>query len=191
MTAQRKGWRPSAGEITVMALVGVFILVGKVLLRMPVKTSGHAGVLWIAALIIGRGVVRRPGAATIMAFVGGALIVMFFPNASGLFFPILKYVVPGMVLDVLAWAFGDRLYRIGPAIFTGAVAHVSKIPIDYLELVLKGIPAAIRNVQISADTVLHIGFGALGGLIGALVLKALIRARIPQLRDLPSEGDAS
>ena len=185
--------RPSrgiaVGDITVIALVAVMIVLGKTITRIPISVSGHGGVLWIAALVIGRAVVRKPWAATMMGLIGGLLVVMFQPSDAGPFFAILKYVVPGMVLDVLYPLLGG-FDRGVPAVFAGAIAHAAKVLVDVVQaLVLSGRGPAL--LVLAEEPIGHILFGALGGLLGALVLKALIRAKIPQLRDLPHEGSVT
>lgn len=175
--------------MTVIALVAVMILVGKTVLRMPIQLSGHAGVLWIAALVIGRGVVRRPGAATFMALVGGLLVAFMQPADAGIFFTVAKYVVPGMLLDGLAPLLGGRFDRFVPAIAAGAAAHAGKVAVDLVQGVVAGIPAPVLAVGLTAQLALHIAFGALGGLLAALVLRTLMRARIPQLADLSAPAD--
>lgn len=187
----RRAPRIPVADMTVIALVGVMILVGKTVLRMPIQLSGHAGVLWIAALIIGVGVVRRPGAATLMALVGGLLVAFAQPSDSGLFFGVAKYVIPGMILDGLAPLLGRRFDRIVPAVAAGALAHAGKVAVDLVQSLIAGLPMSYIAVGLTADTVLHIAFGALGGLLAALVLRTLMRARIPQLAGLADEGAAT
>jgi hypothetical protein len=171
-------------DMTVIALVAVMILVGKTVLRVPIHVSGHAGILWIAALVIGRGVVRRPGAATLMALVGGLLVAFMQPTDAGLLFTVAKYVVPGVLLDVLAPLLGGRFDRIVPAIVAGAAAHAGKVAVDLVQGLVAGLTGPVLTVGLTASLALHITFGALGGLLAALVLRALMRARVPQLADL-------
>ena len=181
-------WRTS--ELTTIALIAVLILIAKTVLRMPIRVSGHAGVLWIAALIVGRTAVRRPGAATLMGFLGGTLVALFQPADAGPFFTIAKYVLPGMVLDVLAPLFADRFDRIVPAVVAGAAAHASKVAVDLVEGLIAGLRGPLLMTGLTLSLVLHIAFGALGGLIAALVLRTMIRAHVPQVAGLVGE-DAS
>jgi len=189
--SRRPDARIAIADMTVIALIGVTMLVGKTLLRMPISVSGHAGVLWTAALVIGRGVVRRPGSAVLMGAVGGMLIAVFQPSDGGFFFAVAKYVAAGAVLDIMAPLVGERLDRIAPAVVAGALAHTGKVAVDLVQGIVAGVTAPVLAAGLTAETLLHIGFGALGGLIGALVLRALIRARIPQLAGIADpEADA-
>jgi hypothetical protein len=177
-----------AADTTVIALVAVMILVGKTVLRFPIHLSGHAGVLWIAALLIGRGVVRRRGAATMMGLVGGLLVGFVQPNDAGLLFTVAKYVVCGAALDVLTPLLGGRLDRLLPAVVAGATAHAAKVAVDLVQGLVAGVPASVLAPGLTVDLVLHIGFGVLAGLIAVFVLRALTVARIPQLAALEAEA---
>jgi ABC-type thiamin/hydroxymethylpyrimidine transport system permease subunit len=189
MSTPRKS-RIAVADMTVIALVAVMILVGKTVLRVPIHLSGHAGVLWIAALVIGRGVVRRPGAATFMALIGGLLVAMMQPSDGGFFFTVAKYLAAGIVLDALTPLLGGRLDRLVPAIVAGAAAHAGKVAVDLVQGIAAGVPGSVLALGLTADLALHIAFGALGGLLGALVLRVLARARIPQMAGLTDEGGA-
>jgi hypothetical protein len=176
--------------MTVIALVGVMILLGKTLLRVPISISGHAGILWIAALLIGRGVVRKPGSATLMALVGGLLVAIAQPNDSGLVFTVAKYLLAGVTMDALAPLLDDRFDRLAPAAIVGALALAGKVAIDLVQGLVAGVPASVLAVGLTASLALHMAFGALGGAVAAFVLRALVRARIPQLADVADRGAA-
>jgi len=176
--------------MTVIALVAVMVLIAKTVLRMPIKVPGHGGVLWIAALLIGRSVVRYPGAATLMGLLGGTLVAIFQPGDSAMFFTVAKYVLPGMVLDVLAPLFDERFDQMLPAMLAGGAAHASKVVVDLVQGVAAGVPRNLLMAGFTVELVLHIAFGALGGLVAAIVLRALIRAQIPQLAEFTNRGDS-
>lgn len=177
-------------ELTIIALVAVMVVVAKIALRMPIKVSGHAGVLWIAALIVGRAAVRRPGAATLMALLGGTLVAIFSPSDGGLVFTVAKYVIPGIILDVLAPLFGDRFDVIPYAMIAGAAAHAGKVAVDLVQGFAFGIRGPVLLAGLTAELVSHIAFGALGGLIAALLVRTLIRARVPQFVRLADAGES-
>jgi hypothetical protein len=176
-------------RMTVIALVAVMILVAKMVLRMPIKVSGHAGVLWIAALLIGRAVVRYPGAATLMGLLGGTLVAVFAPADAAMFFTVAKYMLPGLVIDVLAPLLGERFDLLLPAIISGSAAHASKVLVDLMQGLAAGLSGSVLMAGLTVELLLHIAFGALGGLVAALVLRALIRAQIPQLVEVADRGD--
>lgn len=176
--------------MTVIALVAVLMLIAKTVLRMPIKVSGHGGVLWIAALIVGRTAVRYPGSATLMGLLGGTLVAIFAPGDSAMFFTVAKYVLPGLVLDVLAPLLNNRFDRVLPAVFAGAAAHASKVLVDLVQGLAAGLTGPILMTGITVQLLLHIAFGALGGIVAVLVLRVLVRAQIPQLAGIGNRGDA-
>ena len=178
-------------ELTTIALIAVMVLIAKTVLRMPIKLPGHSGVLWIALLLIGRFIVRRPGAATAMGLIGGTLIALFQPSDAGLLFSVAKYVLPGLVLDVLAPLFGARFDLFMPAIVSGATAHASKVAVDLVQGCVAGLRGAFLLAGTTAALVFHIAFGALGGLVAVLVLRMLIRARVPQVVRVAGNGDST
>jgi hypothetical protein len=177
--------------MTVIALVAVLVLVAKTVLRMPIKVSGHAGVLWIAALMVGRSAVRYPAAATIMGLIGGTLVAIFQPSDAGSLFTVLKYVLPGMMLDLLAPLVGGRFNHVVPAMIAGAAAHATKVLVDVVQGLVAGITGPLLYAGLTVSLVLHIVFGALGGLVAAQIVGILIRAQIPQMADAPGRDDAA
>jgi hypothetical protein len=169
--------------MTVIALVAVLVLVSKSVLRMPIKVPGHAGVLWIAALMVGRSAVRYPIAATLMGLLGGTLVALMQPSDAGPLFTVLKYVLPGMVLDVMVIPLGGRFDKVLPAMLSGAAAHATKVVVDVGQSLVAGISGPVLYAGLTVSLVLHIVFGALGGLIAAKIVGLLIRAQIPQMTD--------
>lgn len=174
-------------DLTVIALIGVAIVVGKTVLRLPIHLPGHSGIFWIAAMIVGRRIVRFNGAATMMGLVGGILVAIIQPSDGGFFFAVAKYVCAGVVLDLFTPLVAGRLDRLVPGILAGALAHTGKVVVDVAQSFAAGLPPSVIAAGLTIDTVAHIAFGALGGLIGVTILRTLVRARIPQLASL---GDA-
>jgi ABC-type thiamin/hydroxymethylpyrimidine transport system permease subunit len=183
--------RFTTGQLTVIALVAVLVVIAKTVLRLPISVSGHGGVLWIAALIVGRAAVRRPGAATLMGFLGGMLVAIMQPSDAGMLLAVAKYVIPGIILDVLAPLFGDRFDRVPFAMLAGAAAHAGKVLVDVVQGYMAGLRGPLLVAGITSELLLHIAFGALGGLIAALLLRTLLRAGLPQFAGLTNEAEAS
>ncbi|MEI8081231.1 MAG: hypothetical protein WCI74_05240 [Actinomycetes bacterium] len=181
-------YRPTTRDLTVIALVAVLVLVAKTVLRMPIKVSGHAGVLWIAALMVGRSAVKYPIAATLMGLLGGTLVAIFQPSDAGPLFTVLKYMLPGMVLDVLVVPLGGRFDSVLPSMLAGAAAHGTKVIVDVAQSLVAGITGPVLFAGLTVSLLLHIVFGALGGLIAAKIVAVLVRAQVPQMMDPPARG---
>jgi ABC-type thiamin/hydroxymethylpyrimidine transport system permease subunit len=176
-------------HLTVIALVAVVMLIAKTSLRMHIGVSGHGGVLWIAALLVGTAVVRRPGASLMMGLLGGTLVALFLPGDAMAPLTVLKYVLPGLLLELLAPMLGYRFDQWLPAILAGAAAHAAKVATDILQGVIAGLPQSVILAGLTVELLLHIGFGALGGFVAVLLMRALLRARIPQLADIAERGE--
>jgi len=179
----RKGPRPgflglSLRDRIVITLIAVLIIVAKFYLRMPLHTPGHTGFFWMALLVVGVGVVRRPGAGTLIGLLSGILATIFLPGQQGLLVGV-KYFVPGVVADLMWTAFRGGFDRYAIAIVVGATANAAKLSASYLLGLLLGIPAGYLALGVGIAATTHVLFGALGGLIGAFVLQRLQRAGIP------------
>jgi len=73
MAARR---RLTTRELVSLALIAALIVGAKITLNMPLHTPGHSGLFWMAFLVIGRGLVRKPGAGTLLGLVSGLLAVI-------------------------------------------------------------------------------------------------------------------
>jgi hypothetical protein len=187
---QKRGHRRpflTVRQITTLALLSSLVAVAKWSLRIPIRVPGHSGVLWIAVFVVGCGIVRRRGAGTIIGMVGGLLAAMLVPAAEGLLV-FVKYAAAGVVLDLCVAAMGDQLDRVVPAMVAGALAHMAKLAANLLLGWALGIPLGFLALGIGGAATTHVLFGALGGLLGAIVLQRLTRSRIPSVRAIMDEG---
>ena len=164
-------------EITQIALISALIIASRAMLRVPLHIPGHSGVLWMALLIVGRGIVKRPTAGTLIGLITGIVAVALVPGREGILTAV-KYIVPGITVDLLTPLFRGRLDRPIPAVLIAATAHLAKLISALIMGVALGIPSGFLALGLGFAAVTHIGFGALGGLLGALVLSRLERAGI-------------
>jgi hypothetical protein len=162
----------------VIALVSTLIIVAKFYLRLPLHTPGHTGFFWMALLVVGVGVIRRPGAGTMIGLLTAILATIFLPGQQGVLVGV-KYFVPGLVVDLLWFVFRGGFDRYAIAVVVGATANAAKLTASYLLGLLLGIPAGYLALGVGLAATTHVVFGALGGLIGAYVLRRLERAGIP------------
>ncbi len=159
-------------EIVLLALLAALIVVTKMVLRMPIRVPGHSGVLWMAALVIGRGLVRRPWAGTVLGFVSGVLAVLFVGGAEG---PLLwvKYLAPGVVLDGVDLLIPGGLHDRFIATLAGGIANCAKLLSATVIALLMGLDAGFLVVGLGASALSHAFFGAIGGWLGSFLLKRL------------------
>lgn len=159
-------------ELVLLALLAALIVVTKMVLRLPIRVPGHSGVLWMAALVIGRGLVRRPWAGTLLGFVSGVLAVVFVGGSEG---PLLwvKYLAPGMVLDLIDVLVPIGLHDRFVGTLAGALANCAKLLSATVVALLMGLNAGFLVIGLGASAILHAFFGALGGWLGSYLLTRL------------------
>lgn len=188
MAARR---RLTTRELVSLALIAALIVGAKITLNMPLHIPGHSGLFWMAFLVIGRGLVRKPGAGTLLGLVSGLLAVIAVGGHEG---PLLwvKYLAPGAVMDVVAYVSGERLDSPVIAFLAGALGNIAKLSASLIISVLLGIPAGYLAVGLGLAATTHVVFGAIGGWLGAIVLGGLKRLRVPGVEVLrgPERDDA-
>lgn len=162
-----------------LALVAALVTVSKLIFHLPLRVPGHSGLYWMALMVVGRGVVRRPGAGTLLGFVAGLLAVMFTPGRLGLLTGV-NYLAPGVMLDVLAPLIRERFSDPVLGTFAGAFANLAKLLTSFVVTLAMGIPASFIAIGLGPSAISHTVFGAIGGFIGALVLRRLAQTHIPQ-----------
>jgi ABC-type thiamin/hydroxymethylpyrimidine transport system permease subunit len=173
----KRPWNlPLRARVTI-ALIAALIIAAKFYLRMPIHVPGHSGVLWMALLVVGVGSIRRPGVGTLIGFITAVLATILLPGKEGLLVGV-KYLVPGITFDLLLPLLGGRLDRYPTAIALGAAAHASKLVASYLVGLAAGISADYLALGLGPAATLHVVFGALGGALGALVLKRLNKSGV-------------
>ena len=186
-TARRAAWRMPLRSQIIIALVSALIVAAKFYLNLPLHVPGHSGIFWMALIVIGVGLVRRPGAGTLVGLVSGILAMLFVPGRQGMFVSV-KYLAAGFTVDVLTQLLGGRLDRFLVAIVVAAAGNVAKLASSYVIGVLAGVPGGFLALGLGVAASTHLVFGALGGWIGALVLKRLARAGIPEPVTLAEEA---
>ena len=174
-------WHVPIRAQIIIALVSALIVSAKFYFNMPLHVPGHSGIFWMALIIIGVGLVRQPGAGTLIGLVSGILAVMFVPGREGMLVGV-KYFAAGLTVDVLTQLLGGRLDRYVVAIVVGAAANVAKLASSYIIGVLMGVPSGYLALGLGLAATTHLVFGALGGWVGAFVLKRLARIGIPALQ---------
>ncbi|MDY0340048.1 MAG: cobalt ABC transporter permease [Coriobacteriia bacterium] len=165
-------------DLVILALFAALIALSKAVFRIPIHVPGHSGIMWMAILLVGRGVVRKPWAGTMLGLVSGILAVAVVGGREGLLLW-MKYLAPGAIMDLAALLSGERLSHPIVGILSGAVANAAKLVTSLIVSLALGIPTGYLALGLGLSATTHIVFGALGGWLGTLVLEALRRARAP------------
>lgn len=172
--SSRYFWSMTLRDLLFIVCVADLMFVSKTFVSLPMHLPGHTGLLWVALLIAGRGIVDKRGAGTLIGVVSGFLDAAF---ARGQYGPLgwMKLVAAGVTLDVTLLVLrGDLRNRLLAAV-AGATAHLAKL----LSMVLVGLVLQIRlqflALGLGPAALTHVVFGAFGGLLGALLLHELKR----------------
>lgn len=140
--------------------------------NMSLSLPGHHGIEWIALMMIGRLSSRFRGAG-ILTSVGASLAstIPFFHGGDP-FTPLL-YLLPGPVLD-LAFRFLPRYAeKVWFLMLIGGLAHMTKPVTRLIINVFTGWPFGSFRFGVAYPVLGHFFYGAIGGLIGALVILGL------------------
>jgi hypothetical protein len=170
-------------ELAILALFAALVALSKAFLRMPLHVPGHSGITWMAILLVSRALVRRPGAGTLVGLVSGLLAVMIVGGREGLLVWV-KYLAPGMVMDIGALLSGERLDRPLVAMTVAAAANAAKLTSSLIVSLVLGIPAGYIALGLGLAATTHVVFGAIGGWLGAFVVRTLWKLRIPTITAL-------
>ena len=158
--------------LIICALVAALIVLAKQFFHFPLRIPGHSGIFWMALLVIGRGAAGHRYAGTLIGIVSGILAIALVPNSLGLL-TWVKYLAPGMTVDILGLFTATRFDDPLVGALVGTIANLAKLAAGTILALLLGLPAGFLVVGIGVATVTHVLFGALGGFLGALVLRRL------------------
>ena len=175
-------------DLVVLALFAALVALSKVVLRMPLRVPGHSGITWMAILLVGRGLVRRPWAGTVLGFVSGIIAVAVVGGREGLLLW-LKYLAPGAMMDLAALMSREHLGHPFVGAVAGAMANAAKLVTSLLVSLALGVPTGYLALGLGLSATTHVVFGALGGWLGTLVLRLLRRVDVPLLQTYAREED--
>jgi hypothetical protein len=167
----------SLHELALLSLCAALIVVLNTAFTIPLKIPGHTGIYWVVPVIIGVGIVKKPGAGTFIGLISGILATLFGLNTLHIF-NLFIYVALGGVIDILGLLFFYRLDNPAAGFIAGACGNLAKMAVNYALQTFLGIPTAFIVIGIGAASITHFIFGGLGGIVAALVLARLIRAGV-------------
>ena len=171
-------WSLSLRDLLLIAIVAALCILAKLALRIPIHVPGHSGVLWVALFVICRGLVDKRGAGVLLGLVAGMLAQFVgFGDVGPLEWT--KWLVAGLVLEVLTLVLPGDLRSFPKAIVVGAALHLGKLAALTLAGIILQVPFAILFLGLGYSATTHLLFGALGGFLGALGLREL--RKVPAL----------
>lgn len=159
----------SATEILFLILLGFIAIVIHSTIRIPMHLPGKQGILFIALIVMGRGLSRNPFASAITCTGSAALLLT---NMFGFHDPFMavNYILLGGILDLVY----NLSTRISSKPWVIAIASgIAWMFMPLLKLttsLIFAIPAVSFSTGIAYPFITHLGFGITGGLIGAGLL---------------------
>lgn len=159
-------------DVIRLTMFGTLISVSRFVFQLPIGVPGHTSVYWMGLLMLGKGLIPKFGAGTIMGIVSGVLAIVFGLGKEG---PLLafKCIVPGVLLDILAILFFKKLESIWVGVVIGALISWSKLLASIALGIILDIPMVFLAMGFGYATLLHVVFGAAGGVLAAVLIKRL------------------
>ncbi|MCA9936325.1 MAG: ECF transporter S component [Ardenticatenaceae bacterium] len=165
----------STFQLVLLALFAALVVVAKIALKLPLQLSGHSGIFWMALIVVAAGIVPKPGAASLVGLTSGILAAFLGLGDFGALNTFLSYTVIGIGTDLALLLLRD-LENLTVAALVGAIGHFGKFLVKWGLGALTGAPVGFVALGLTKAMIGYIVFGAIGGVLGALTLRALRRA---------------
>lgn len=165
----------STFQLILAALLAALIVVAKIGLRTPIRMPGHTGIFWMAIIIVAAGIIPRRGAASLVGVTSGIIAGFMGMGDYGSLNTFLSYAAVGLGTDLILLLLQD-VRRVIPAVFSGIFGHLGKFLVKWIYGILTGAPIGFVTLGLARALVSYIVFGALGGFLGWLTLRALEKA---------------
>jgi len=165
----------STFELILLALLASLIVVSKIAIRTPLQLPGHSGIFWMAIVIVAAGVVRKPGAVSLVGLTSGLIAAFLGMGDIGALNTFLSYTAVGIFTDFSLLLLGNP-ENLAAATLAGAIGHTGKLLVKWAFGMLAGAPVGFVAFGLAPSILGYVVFGAIGGLLGGLTLTALRRA---------------
>jgi hypothetical protein len=166
----------STFQLILLALFSALVVVAKIALRTPFQLPGHSGIFWMAIIIVGVKVVPKPGAASIIGVTSGLMAGFLGMGDFGALNTFLSYTMVGVGSDLVLWLLGGNPENLAVAVLVGMLGHLGKFLVKWIFGIVSGAPIGFVALGLIRAIVGYIIFGAIGGFLGWVTLKALRRA---------------
>jgi len=163
----------STFELLLLALLATLVVAGNVALRLPLKVPGHSGLVWMALLVVARGVVPKLGAAATVGLLSGLLAAFVGVGDKGGLDTLVSYTAAGAAVDLVAACAPANVLT---SALAGLAGNSAKLGVKVLLELWIGIPTGFLVLGRTFPALTHAVFGLAGGYLGYLVLEALRRA---------------
>lgn len=165
----------STFELVLLALLAALVVVAKISLRLPLQLSGHSGIFWMAIIIVAAGIVPKLGAVSLVGLTSGILAAFLGLGDFGALNTLLSYTAVGVGADLALWLLRNP-ENLVVATLAGTLGHLAKFLVKWGMAAITGAPVGFVALGLARALLGYLVFGALGGLLGGLTLRALRRA---------------
>ncbi len=162
-------------ELVLLTLFSALVVMSKIALRLPVQLPGHSGLFWMALVVAAAGVVPKRGAASLVGLTSGILAAFLGMGDFGALNTLLSYSLLGVGTDLTLWLLRDPENLVVAAL-AGTLGHLAKFLVKWVFGLISGVPLGFVALGLAWSLVNYLFWGALGGLLGGLTLRALRRA---------------
>jgi ABC-type thiamin/hydroxymethylpyrimidine transport system permease subunit len=166
----------STFQLILLALFAALVVVAKIALRLPLQLPGHSGIFWMAIVIVASGVVPKVGAASLVGLTSGIMAAFLGMGDFGALNTLLSYTMVGVGTDLTLLLLGRDPENLVVATIAATLGHFGKFLVKWGLGALTGAPVGFVALGLARAMIGYVVFGALGGLLGGLTLKALRRA---------------
>jgi len=165
----------STFQFILLALFAGLIVAAKIALKTPIRLPGHSGLFWMALVIVAVGLVPRAGAGSLVGLTSGILAGFLGMGDFGALDTFLSYTAVGVAAD-LAFMLLRNLDNLVICALVGIIGHLGKFAVKWALGAATGAPLGFISLGLAGSFASYVLFGALGGVLGGLTLKALRRA---------------
>lgn len=165
----------STFQLILLALFAALVVAAKIALKTPVQMPGHSGLFWMAIVVVAAGVVPKPGAPSLVGLTSGILAAFLGLGDFGALDTLVSYTAVGVGAD-LALLLLRNLDNLIVCALVGALGHLGKFLVKWALGAVTGAPLGFIALGLAWSFGSYVLFGALGGILGGLTLKALRRA---------------
>lgn len=166
----------STFQLILLVLFSALVVVAKIALRTPLQLSGHSGIFWMAIIVVGARVVPKRGAASIIGVTSGILAAFLGLGDFGVLNTFLSYSIIGIGSDLVLLLLGGNPEILAVAVLVGILGHMGKFLVKWVFGIVSGAPLGFVALGLLKAVIGYIVFGAIGGFLGWLTLRALHKA---------------
>jgi hypothetical protein len=159
-------------ESLFLGFCAIFILLTRVLFRLRLGVSGHVMLFTVLFLMIARGCVAYTFAATFTALLAGVGAMVLGIGQGGPLL-LLRFVLPGLAIDIGAFIFPRMFQSYLLCALVGAVASSTKAIATFAVDLAVGMNKVIILQHAVYETAAAVLFGVAGGLFVPQIIKRL------------------